>query len=447
MIDTLRDDLGKAIAAKQAVIVVGAGVSIGATGNEKCASWTGLLHDGVNRCVALDFLKSDLAPGLRTQIDSGDLDLLLAAAETIATKLSAPKGGEYRRWLREAISPLKVQNRDVLVAIAGLGVPLATTNYDNLLEEITGLPAVTWMDGSKVERVVRGEDRGILHLHGHWEYPESVVLGIRSYDQVLGSEHAQTVLHALQLMKTLVFVGCGAGLEDPNFGRLLEWTGQAFSQSEYRRFRLSMEKEREELQKLHPAEQRLFVLSYGAAHAELAPFLRAFTPIPLAPVTAPQHDATMAPASILLPARTRCFGRDQELMEFVATLLTDKPEPTPILGPPGIGKTNLSLTALHDERVAARYGARRFFVRCDGVCSRTDLAATIARSLGLPLAPDIESAVLPNSGRRQPFSSLTTPKPPGKAIRWRWRNYFHCFPMSRVSLWLPPSADSSDPLM
>jgi hypothetical protein len=35
------------------IILVGAGVSVGATGGTPAASWTGLLEDGVARCEAL----------------------------------------------------------------------------------------------------------------------------------------------------------------------------------------------------------------------------------------------------------------------------------------------------------------------------------------------------------------------------------------------------------
>ncbi len=393
MTDTLLDNLRNEIASKQAVIVVGAGVSIGATGNHECASWTGLLHDGVDRCVDIGRLKKEHAQGLHSQINSGDLDLLLSAAEAVSTKLAAPEGGEYRRWLRERLGSLRAIRREVLEALAALGVPLATTNYDGLLEEVTGLRPVTWRDGSRVERVLRGDERAILHFHGYWESPDSVILGIRSYEQVLGDAHAQTILRALQTMRCLVFVGCGAGLEDPNFGRLLEWTGKVFAGSEYRRFRLALESERETLQQKHPDEQRLFVISFGQGHSDLAPFLRSLVPAgPEKPSTEPEPLKVSGEA--LLPANPRCFGREQELADLVDNLLARQPEPTPILGAPGIGKSNLSLAALHESRVATRYGPRRYFVRCDGVRSRSDLAAAIARTIGLTLAPAIEPGIL-----------------------------------------------------
>ena len=74
-----------------------------------------------------------------------------------------------------------------------------------------------------MERVLRREEKGVAHLHGYFRQPESVVLGSRSYDDVLRDEHAQAILRTLVLRDRLLFVGFGAGLSDPNFGNLLSW--------------------------------------------------------------------------------------------------------------------------------------------------------------------------------------------------------------------------------
>jgi tetratricopeptide (TPR) repeat protein len=295
--------------------------------------------------------------------------------------------------LRESVGALQAERREALEALRDLHVALATTNYDGLIEEVTELPPVTWMDGARVERVLRGDEPGVLHLHGYWREPESVILGIRSYEQVLGNEPAQNIQRTLTTVKTLLFVGCGEGLHDPNFGKLIEWTGRVFAQSEYRRYRLALESEREELQKQHPPEQRLFVISYGQQHSDLAPFLRSLGAY--RPHAIPTPHAAAATSSVAtLPARPRCFGREAEIEALVKNLLAPRPEPTPILGAPGIGKSTLTLAALHDEHVAAHYGARRYFIRCDGVKSRPELVAALALACGLTPSPTIEPAVL-----------------------------------------------------
>src|SRR5947199_246010 len=92
----------------------------------------------------------------------------------------SPKGACSPSW------GLNAKVSSVVEALWDLGVPLATTNYDGLLEEVSHLPPVTWREGTKVERMARGDEKGILHLHGYWEDPESVILGLRSYEQILG---------------------------------------------------------------------------------------------------------------------------------------------------------------------------------------------------------------------------------------------------------------------
>ena len=75
------------------------------------------------------------------------MDELLLAAETVAMKLGSPTGGEYRLWLAETVGTLPVSNRIVLEALRDLPVLIATTNYDGLIEEVTGCPVVRRMTG------------------------------------------------------------------------------------------------------------------------------------------------------------------------------------------------------------------------------------------------------------------------------------------------------------
>ena len=110
---------------------------------------------------------------------------MLSAAEKTSGKLGGQSGPEYARWLAETVGLLKPheESRGILEALATLNVPIATTNYDSLLEGACGLSAVTWKERGRVERILHGDDKAILHLHGYWSDPTSVVPGIRSYEQ------------------------------------------------------------------------------------------------------------------------------------------------------------------------------------------------------------------------------------------------------------------------
>ncbi|HKH45506.1 MAG TPA: SIR2 family protein [Thermoanaerobaculia bacterium] len=371
----LLDELRHEISQGRMLVVVGAGVSMAATGEDRLASWTGLLRHGADRCVEVGGpLPEGWADRVQAEIDSGDLDELLSAAEKISRKLGAPCGPEYARWLRETVGRFQAQDPTVIEAIADLELPLATTNYDGLLEEVTSLPPVTWREGARVERVVRGEEPGILHLHGFWKEPESVVLGIRSYEQVLGEAHAQTMLRTVRATRGLLFVGCGAGVADPDFDALLRWMRTVFEGSDFHHFQLCLEKEVEKFQELHPPEERLFAVPYGEEHSCLAPFLHDLTPEKKAPQNQEDEPIELATSAPGIPDPPLCFGREEEIRELVGELGLEAPQPIPVLGPPGIGKTTVLLNVLHDRRLAERFGERRHYLDCGLDCDTEDLA-------------------------------------------------------------------------
>jgi hypothetical protein len=271
----LFQDLSDEIAHGRVVVVVGAGVSIGATGDAPAASWTGLLSSGVEHCRDVLRTPAEWVDRRLAAIRSGDVDELIEAAGTISRQLRA--GGEYGRWLEESVGRLRLRDDSVIRALAGLRAPLLTTNYDSLIEQVTGLEPVTWQDRNWSEQVVRGESRGVLHLHGHWRNPDSVVMGSREYAQLEHDPHVQAVQQSQLLMKTLLFVGFGGGLDDPNFEAMRRWMGNVLSHSHHRHYRLCLDGEVDRLHLEHRSE-RIFVLGYGPEHEDLGPFLARLLP-------------------------------------------------------------------------------------------------------------------------------------------------------------------------
>jgi phage tail protein X len=88
-----------------------------------------------------------------------------------------------------------------------------------------------------------------------------------------------------------------------------------------------------------------------------------------------------------IPALGHFIGRQTDLEQLLAWIEDDDPRPVAVLGPGGIGKSKLTLAALHHGRAAARFGDRRLFVRLEDVRDDAGVWAALARELGLEPGP------------------------------------------------------------
>ena len=89
-------------------------------------------------------------------LEKGDTISWLGVATQVHERIHGLAPGEFRRWLDETVGELARKQTEVLSALGSLGVPMATTNYDNLLEEVLGRERVTWKDPAGVQRVLPG---------------------------------------------------------------------------------------------------------------------------------------------------------------------------------------------------------------------------------------------------------------------------------------------------
>ncbi|MFC1572677.1 SUMF1/EgtB/PvdO family nonheme iron enzyme [Candidatus Eisenbacteria bacterium] len=270
---SFENDLREMIQRGRVVAVVGSGVSIAT--NSEAPTWRKLIQSAIERCRDLGEKPAwcERIEGLLALDD--DADTLLLAAEAVDRKLR--NNGELGRWLRDTFEQIQVEDPTVIQLLAQLDVPLVTTNYDGLIGAATRLEYVCWTDYRDSQRVVRGDDRRVLHLHGHWTKPDSVVLGIRSYEAVKAAEHPQAVLKALGMTKSFLFVGCGGeGLADPNVGHFLTWLEKLETETapDHRHYCLVPR-----LEAFQP-RGRLFPLVYGQDYADLPTFLRKLLPKP-----------------------------------------------------------------------------------------------------------------------------------------------------------------------
>ena len=282
--------LVEVVQSKRAVVVAGAGVSIAATGNKECSSWPSLLRHGIDYCVKSECpADDDWAKRARADLEAGEF---LDVASKIETKLTTPGTGLFSRWMKETVGQLEraVSDDSVPLAVLGLDLPIFTTNYDGIFERVGNRDPVTWLDADQYDSILdkTKPDDGIVHIHGHWRRRESIVLGLAGYQRVRDDSPSQAFLKSSAVTRSLVFVGCGGTIDDPNFDTLRDWLKTTFKSGRPRRhFLLAHDEEADDLQTKYRTDS-IVVVPYGD-HDDLADFIRSLAPQPTPSPDAPKE--------------------------------------------------------------------------------------------------------------------------------------------------------------
>lgn len=87
----------------------------------------------------------------------------------------------------------------------------------------------------------------------------------------------------------------------------------------------------------------------------------------------------------LPPPLSRYFGRAVETETVIGTLTAIPRAFVGVLGGPGMGKTSLAISVLHDPAIVAHFGARRYFIACDAAEDLSSLLHAICAPFGVSL--------------------------------------------------------------
>ncbi len=258
----------------QVMVVAGIGVSLATCGNHPCASWKGLLQHGLQHCEEVCGTPPPTLKAYREILSdpTAPAHALIGIGQFITDELNSRRPGIFGRWLSDSIGSIVPTDTRLVRALAFLGGKLATTNYDNIIEAGTRRSPITWRDRALATVFFHESTQDVLHLHGYYRQPDSIILGPRSYEEVCRDEFLQSALRGLMISGTLVFVGCGTGLEDPNFGVLLAWAQSILAQCQHAHFILVRSGEVDDWRtrlKAIPIDP----IAYGEHYSDLTPFL------------------------------------------------------------------------------------------------------------------------------------------------------------------------------
>ncbi|RDW58657.1 hypothetical protein BP6252_13133 [Coleophoma cylindrospora] len=240
------EKLGEALRNGRLTVVVGAGVSISAIrANKRLKShetetiaksmvWSGLLQQGLQyldeeECAlgSDDQIKLD---SYKKMFESESGTDMIEVATFLKSKLTEARKlenwfdlefeGIYEKCINQDPNPILDAIRDLFHN----GARIITTNYDDLLDKhIIQQPIIP--DGTPALKLFfAGRPTGICHVHGVWWHSKGAVLDDKDYQRTTEDNSLQQSLkNSMTSSEILMFVGTGAGLNDPNFGPLLSW--------------------------------------------------------------------------------------------------------------------------------------------------------------------------------------------------------------------------------
>ncbi|MGF6928265.1 tetratricopeptide (TPR) repeat protein [Chitinophaga sp. W2I13] len=260
----------KAIRSNKAIVLAGAGVSI-ATTNDPLSSWNGLLRHGVMTCKNHFSDKPDEKWIERRyrDLEEGDVYDKLNVATQVMDRFGKLGKELFEAWLERTIGKLTVKDRKLIDAIGGLKLPILTTNFDTLIEKVLGRDSVIWENPELCSQIIKGKSPAVLHVHGCWKHPETIVLDLKSYGRIGADDFIQTFLKSIEYHHSIIFMGFGAGIDDPNFQGFLNWAKGKFLNSQTQHFILVRAGEEPK-----DLPDNIIPIVYGESYEDLPGFLQ-----------------------------------------------------------------------------------------------------------------------------------------------------------------------------
>jgi SOS-response transcriptional repressor LexA len=256
---------------------VGAGLSSAVTGNVPCATWQGLLLDGVDACKEGDpRLPAHWADTMKKLL-TGDMNDVLSVGDQISRRLRGRlEGRAFKSWMDRTVGALEPKDDaslQIIESIRRLGAVIVTTNYDTLIErpEPNWVP-YTWTDGNYASAFRKSNV--VLHLHGVATNPKSIILGSADYQKLEDSKVNDILGTALFMIHSFIFIGCGEGLADPHLAPLLKKTIELVPEQGQEHFLLVTDDQRAKLLQDNWLSPRITPVAYGDGFDKLPAFLQ-----------------------------------------------------------------------------------------------------------------------------------------------------------------------------
>jgi SIR2-like domain len=215
------DQLVHDVAARRAILFIGAGVSmnsLGADGKTRPKSWAQFLSAGAKK---LGGSKKKIVKELNVLIENKDL---LTACEVIKNEMGRQDFVDFMKAEFQAPGFRYAPIHEILWSL-DLRITI-TPNVDNIydglvVERGNGTVTLKTYKDDDIAESIRRRERVLIKSHGSIGAPNDLIFTRSDYARARG-EHREfyELLYALLSTHTFIFVGCG--LDDPDIRFLLE---------------------------------------------------------------------------------------------------------------------------------------------------------------------------------------------------------------------------------
>jgi hypothetical protein len=215
------DQLVTDIAARRAVLFLGAGVSmnsVAADGRTRPKSWAAFLRTGTK---LLGSPTKKIVKQVEDLIDKNDL---LSACEVIRNQLGRD---DFVRLMKDQFQDPEFKPAEIHKILWALDLRITVTpNIDNIYDSLVaergnGTVVIKTYADDDVAEAIRRRERVLIKSHGSIASPNALIFTRSEYAKARNTYRGfYELLYSLLSTHTFLFVGCG--LDDPDIRFLLE---------------------------------------------------------------------------------------------------------------------------------------------------------------------------------------------------------------------------------
>jgi hypothetical protein len=210
--ENIYSSLSKVLSSRNLILFAGSGLSAQASSpdGKHPPLWKPLLEDMIAWCIRERLLEAATAAEIQNLIDGG---FVIDAGQEMQEILDEP--AQLQRCLEEVMLYDKARSGEVHRLITRLPFRgYLTTNYDEFIEgefrSQNGVPLKKYYQPTLegVLETYRNYEQFIVKLHGDINDPSSIILGNRSYETLLYTNHTyRQCLETIFAMSSILFVG------------------------------------------------------------------------------------------------------------------------------------------------------------------------------------------------------------------------------------------------